>query len=291
MSKPSFPIEEVARYPAPGNVAPGGFAFSPDDSVLLFLYSQEHTLRRQLFALDMKSGEQRLFLEPAGGTTEDNVSPEQALRRERQRQLTTGITQFEWSLAGSVLVPFPDGLYVTDAPDQPLRKLLDTVGDPALDPAFSPDGKWVSYVQDDELHIIPAQRGQPQQLTHGARQAGKTHGLAEFVAPEEMGRSHGYWWSPDSRWIAFEELDETHIPVYRIAHQGKDLTGAQAEEEHRYPFAGQPNAKTRLGVVPVAGGEPVWMDLGKFEYLARVNWLPEGTLTAQLEDRAQTRLN
>ena len=292
MLKPSFPIEEIAKYPAPGNVAPGAFAFSADDSLLTFLYSLEHTLSRQLFVLDVKSGEQRRLLETTGGTTEENVSLAEALRRERQRQLTTGVTQYEWSGHGKrMLVPFPDGLYVKDGPELPMRKLLDTANRPALDPGLSPDGKWVSYVQDDELYVIGIDGGQPRQLTHGARQSGKTHGLAEFVAQEEMGRSHGYWWSPDSRWLAFEEADETEMPVYRIVHQGQDVTGPDAQEDHRYPFAGQPNAKVRLGVVPVTGGEPVWMDLGRFEYMARVAWMPDGSLTAQLEDRSQSRLN
>ena len=292
MLKPSFPIEEIAKYPAPGNVAPGAFAFSADDSLLTFLYSPEHTLSRQLFVLDVKSGEQRRLLETTGGTTEENVSLAEALRRERQRQLTTGVTQYEWSGHGKrMLVPFPDGLYVKDGPELPMRKLLDAANRPVLDPGLSPDGKWVSYVQDVELYIIGIDGGQPRQLTQGARQAGKTHGLAEFVAQEEMGRSHGYWWSPDSRWLAFEEADETEMPVYRIVHQGKDVTGPDAQEDHRYPFAGQPNAKVRLGVVPVTGGEPVWMDLGRFEYLARVAWMPDGSLTAQLEDRSQSRLN
>lgn len=292
MPKPSFPIEEIAKYPSPGNVAPGAFAFSPDDSLLTFLYSSEHTLTRQLFVLDVKSGEQRPLLEPTGGTTEANVSLAEALRRERQRQLTTGVTQYEWSEHGNrILIPFPDGLYVKDGLEGAPRKLLDTAGAPVLDPCFSPDGKWVSYVQDDELHVVPAAGGPSRQLTSGAREAGKTHGLAEYVAQEEMGRYHGYWWSPDSHWIAFEEVDETHIPVYRIVHQGKDVTGPAAQEDHRYPFAGQANAKVRLGVVPVSGGDPAWMDLGKLEYLARVAWLPDGQLTAQVEDRNQTRLN
>jgi dipeptidyl-peptidase-4 len=106
-----------------------------------------------------------------------------------------------------------------------------------------------------------------------------------------MGRAHGFWWSPDSRTLAFAEADETHIPIYRIVHQGERTVGAETQEEHHYPFAGMPNAKVRLGVVSIDGGEPVWMDLGDAEYLARVNWLPDGTLTAQLQNRAQTILD
>jgi dipeptidyl-peptidase 4 len=292
MPKTTFPIEDAAKYPSPGFTAPGAFAFSPDDTILTFLFSPERSLSRHLFALDLRTGERRLFFESGKGTTEENVSPAEALRRERQRQLTTGVTQYEWASRGKrVLVPLPDGLYIQEGPDAPLCKILDTGDEPALDPQFSPNGEWISYVQEAELYVIPAQGGEPRQLTFGARGTGKSNGLAEFVAQEEMGRFHGYWWSTDSRMLAFEEVDETHIPVYRIVHQGKDVVGMQAQEDHRYPFAGQPNARVRLGVLPVEGGEPTWMQMKDFEYLVRVNWMPDGRLVAQLENRQQTRLN
>src|SRR5207237_10905124 len=103
-----------------------------------------------------------------------------------------------------------------------------------------------------------AEDSEPRQLNSSARGTSASHGLAEYVAQEEMDRRAGFWWSNDSAWLAFEEADETHIPVYRIVHQGKAATGAHAQEDHRYPFAGAPNARVRLGVVPAKGGEPVW---------------------------------
>ena len=292
MNKTSFHIEEVAKYPSPGNVAPGAFAFSPDDLLLNFLYSPDHTLSRQLFALKLKTGEKQLFFTANKETTEENVSLAEALRRERQRQMETGVTHYEWPRKGNrILVSFPDGLYVQDGLNAPLRKILEVHDEPVLDPRFSPDGKWVSYVQDAELYIVSSEGGEPRQLTHGARGTGKTNGLAEYVAQEEMERFHGYWWSPDSKRLAFEQVDETHIPVYRIVHQGKEIVGDDAQEDHRYPFAGRSNAKVKLGVVSLDGSEPVWMSLGDFEYLARVRWMPNGSLTAQLLDRDQARLD
>lgn len=81
-----------------------------------------------------------------------------------------------------------------------------------------------------------------------------------------MHRFTGFWWSSDSKAIAFEEVDESHIPEYRIMHQGREEV---SWEDHRYPFAGAANPKVRLGVVRLDAGattaeEPhvVWMDLG-----------------------------
>jgi len=285
--------EDVATYPLPGMAIPGDFAFSPDDRLITYLYSPDESLTRQLYAFDPESGEERLLVAPpGGGTTEERVSLEEALRRERQRQRGLGVTRYAWARdANRLLVPLQGALYVQDGDGAALREIVASGPHPALDPRLSPDGAWVAYVRDAELYLVSADGGEPRQLTDGARGTGKTHGLAEYIAQEEMDRSHGFWWSPDSRWIAFTEVDETHIPIYRIMHQGKDATGEGAQEDHRYPFAGMPNATVRLGVVPIEGGVPVWMDLGDAEYLARVTWFPDGTLTAQIENREQTMLD
>ncbi|MDD5370759.1 MAG: S9 family peptidase [Anaerolineaceae bacterium] len=304
----SFPIEEVATLPLPGTAVPGGLpprsassqnlAFTPDDQLITYLYSPQGTLQQQLYVFDPATGAERLLAAPPeGGTTEENVSPEEALRRERMRLLSQGIPQFYWApQANRMLIPMQGDIYVIDGVDSPMRKVVDAQGKPALDPQFSPDGDWIAYIQDGEVYVAsarPGEKGQAHQVTHGAREAGKTNGLADFLAQEEMDRKHGFWWSPDSLFLAFEEVDESHIPVYRITHPGKDVTGPEAQEDHHYPFAGMDNPRIRLGVISREGGDPVWMDLRDADeerYLCRVDWLPDGRLTAQLENREQTRL-
>ena len=296
--------------PVPGMAIPNTFAFSPDDALLTYLHSSEGTLTQQLYACDLETGATRQLVTPPGaGDQEQTLSLEEKLRRERARSLAVGVTRYALAAKGfRVLVPLKGGIYVQDDDDAdgesgetPLRCLVPGDGAPVLDPQFSPDGSAVAYVQDAELYVVSADGGAPVQVTEGARGTRRTHGLAEYIAQEEMGRSHGFWWSPDGRRLAFAEVDETHIPVYRIVHQGQDRVGEGAQEDHRYPFAGQANAKVRLGVVSVDGGtrsgdrsqrEPVWMDLGSDDdiYLARVQWQPDGRLIAQVENREQTEL-
>jgi len=288
--------EDVATYPLPGTAIPTSFEFSPDDALITYLRSAGGTLHQQLYAFDPATGIHRQWIVPPDdGDQEETLSLEARLRRERSRSLALGVTRYAWNgPTGRLLLPLGDAVYVQDGPDCPLRRLAG--GDaPILDPRFSPDGRFVAYVQDAELYVVPSSGGAPQQLTHGARGTGRTHGLAEYIAQEEMGRSSGFWWSPDSRWLAFIEVDETHIPVYRIVHQGQDGVGEGAQEDHHYPFAGQANAVVRLGVVPATGGAPLWLDLAGAEYLARVSWFPgdaahDATLVAQLENRDQTEL-
>lgn len=294
-AQPSFPIEAIAVFPAPGMAMPNSFAFTNDDRLLLYLMGDKDQ-PQQLFALDVQTGVQRVLIAPpGGGTKEANLSPEEELRRQRERMLAVGITHFALARQGErILLPMQGNILVHDGPDAPLRTVVDTAGQPpALNAAFAPDGSQIAYVQDAEILVIAAEGGVPRQITQGARGTGKTHGLAEYIAQEELARSEGFWWSRDGQHIAFAEVDETGIPEYRIMHQGKEYTGPSAQEDHRYPFAGEANAVVKLAVVPAQGGAPVWMDLAYDEeiYLARVFWWPDGALGAQILNRTQTMLD
>ena len=315
----TIPIEEIAKFPPPGMSTPVSFSFSSDDSLLTYLYGEDGSPVRKLYALDTQTGESRVIQAATEPESEDLTIEEQLLRQ-RQRQLGQGIVRYSWAdSADAILIPAQSGVYVKDGAEAPARRVVSAEAGPTLDPQLSPDGTQVAYVTDAEVYVALVSGGDPRKLTHGARGTGKTNGLAEYIAQEEMHRLHGFWWSRDGSQIAFEEVDETHIPVYRIVHQGKDDTGASAQEDHRYPFAGEPNAKVRLGVVSVPspspqsspvegeeaapsplagegwdeGEEPVWMDLGDDDdiYLARVDWMPDGSLCVQLQNREQTQLD
>ncbi|MCH9687359.1 MAG: DPP IV N-terminal domain-containing protein, partial [Deltaproteobacteria bacterium] len=295
----SLAIDEVAKYPLPGTSTPGSFRFSSDGRWLTYLDSPDRSLSRQLYveAVDGSQPRSVMFTPPEGGATEANLSPEEKLQRERRRERALGVTRYAWAKdATRVLVPLRGDLWVQDGPGSEPRKVVDTDGRPALDPVLSRDGEHLAWVRDDEVYTVPATGGTPVQLTEGARGTGKTHGLAEYIAQEEMGRHRGFWWSRDATQLAYTEVDETHIPIYRITHQGRE--DPASHEDHGYPFAGEANAKVRLGVVARTGGPTVWMDLGLDGldvgddlYLARVHWLADGTLAAEIENREQTRLD
>lgn len=292
----NIPIEATAVFPVPGMAIPNTLTFSADGSHVYYLASTAQNPVQQLYAFNIETGDTRLLVTPpGGGTTEDKLSPEEELRRQRERMLAVGITHYTCAeTSDRLLIPIMGDLYVQDAPESPLRKVVDNAGKPpALNPTFSPDAEFIAYVQDTEVYVVPSSGGEPRQITSGARGTGKTNGLAEYIAQEEMGRAEGFWWSPEGTEIAYTEVDETHIPDYRIMHQGKDTTGNGAQEDHRYPFAGAENAYVRLAVTARdGGGEPVWMnlDFGEEVYLARVFWWAEGVLGAQVLNRPQNAL-
>ncbi|KAK6155582.1 hypothetical protein DH2020_009830 [Rehmannia glutinosa] len=297
-----FPVEDIVQYPLPGYGVPNAISFSPDDSLIAYLFSPDQTLNRKLFVFDPKSGKHDLFYSPPdGGLDENNLSAEEKLRRERLRERGLGVTRYEWVKTSPkrkrVMVPLPTGIYIQDNAVKPELKLPSVSCSPIIDPHISPDGTMLAYVKDDELHVLNFLYNMSKQLTQGADENDITHGLAEFIAQEEMDRKNGYWWSLDSKLIAFTEVDSSEVPLFRIMHQGKSSVGPDAQEDHAYPFAGGSNVKVRLGVISVTGGPVTWMDLlcgeGEHtdgEYLARVNWMHGNILTAQVLNRTHSKL-
>jgi len=310
-------FEQIAKLPRPGGSSIGKPTFLPDGSQVLYLRSSEYgSLSRQLYATDVSTGKTvNLACTPPGTGEEENLSLEEKLRRERARIMNTGVTDFtvagKKGSKGRILVPMGGALFIREdiAPDAPMRKLFDPQAPPLgsgpiLDPSICKDGFLVGFVYKDELHVVPADGSEPPRaLTAGARGTGKTHGLADYLAQEELDRFEGYWMAPDGRQVAYEQVEETHIPEFRIMHSGNDSVGDGAQEDHRYPFAGQPNPKVKLFVVSTdkaaAGANdgvptPQEFDLtgpfgGDF-YLARVQWLPDGALAVQVMNREQTEL-
>src|SRR5205085_10955604 len=97
--------------------------------------------------------------------------------------------------------------------------------------------------------------GAETRLTTGGSEQ-RTHGLAEFVAQEEMGRFSGHWWSPDSRFLAYEEADAAGVEVWYV---GDPAHPEQPPLAVPYPRPGKANVKVRLGVLPAAGGPTTWV--------------------------------
>ncbi|TDH65290.1 hypothetical protein CCR75_002047 [Bremia lactucae] len=319
-------LEDVAKMPAPGLCMPVNITFSPDSRIVAFLHApgSQSGLSRQLYALDVGSRLVYLLAAPPNqGNTEGNLSLEEKLRRERQRQMGVGITSYAWNpstLSQHLLYSIQGDIYLQEQPGAEIKLLFDKkstgAAGSAIDPQFSPDGRWVAFVQDKELYVIPTyvvEGGQkPEQVTQGAREIdGKTNGLACFLTQEELSRFRGFWWSPDSAHLAFEEVDESHIPKFRIMHSGSaEPTGDAAQEDHRYSFAGAANPTRRLGVIYLGHTEhdirslqhnaqnrgiptPIWMDFSDQEpdfYISRVYWLPDQTLGVQKLNRLQTEI-
>lgn len=81
-------VTQVARYPLPGGNAAAGATFSPDGRWVAYLWSPDHSLRRSLYVVEVETAVVRELLGAGGpgGVTEEGLSLEERLRRERQRE-------------------------------------------------------------------------------------------------------------------------------------------------------------------------------------------------------------
>jgi len=262
--------------------------FTPDGRAVLFLRSEPRSLLLKLYEFDVASGQTRLLLAPEqllAGSTEV-LSPEEAARRERMRVSSRGFTSFELSPDGRrVLLSLSGKLYLFDRTDGAVRALATGEGT-LLDPKFSPDGRSVSYVLEADLHIFDLEKNSERRITVGGSDD-LSHGLAEFVAQEEMGRFTGYWWSPDSTQLAYEEADAREVETWQPADPSRP---GQPPHAQRYPRPGKANVKVRLGVKSATGAaDTVWIDWDRerYPYLATVRWDRGGPLTLLVQDRRQ----
>src|SRR5262245_45337210 len=263
---------------------------TPDGKHVLFLRSPAKSRKRSLFEFDVATGKTtalptRVALLKGGG---DNSTAEEKARRERMRVTAGGFADFHMDETGRFLIlPLSGKLFVLDRMTDKSRELKNSPGT-ILDPKWSRDGKMVGYVRDHDVYAYDLASDKEMTVTKGGTEV-KTSGLAEFVAQEEMGRFSGYWWSPDSRFIAFEEVDHTGVESWYVADPSRP---DQKPLQQFYPRPGRKNVSVRLGIVSVGGGDPVWVewDQKKYEYLASVRWDKAGPLTIQVQNRLQQEI-
>jgi dipeptidyl-peptidase-4 len=263
---------------------------TPDGKAVLFLRSEPRVAKLRLYEFDVAAGKTRELLTPEMVVkgAHESLSPEEKARRERMRVSVGGFTSFQLSPDGNlVLLSLSGKLYVFRRDTGAIRE-LNTGDGTILDPKFSPDGESVSYVGDHDLYVLNLTTQKAHAVTTGGT-AQVTHGLAEFVAQEEMDRYTGYWWSPDAKALAYEEADAHGVETWYVADPSQP---GQAPLTSFYPRPGKANVKVRLGVVPVKGGKTTWIDWDhkRFPYLAMVRWPKGGPLLVGVQTRDQTEL-
>ena len=256
------------------------------DGRLSFFFPSS-TEGRDLVVLDPATAERRIVVGTAV-LREAAPSPSEAGvdEREHTRRTRFGVPDYHWSPDGTRLLFTSTGkILVHEIATQTTTRLAPEKSG-ALDPKFSPDGKQIAFVYGHDLWVVPLSGGEGKQITFGGTDL-ILHGELDWVYPEELGVRTGYHWSPDSRHIAFLELDEALVPVYplvdEVSHQARvDL--------QRYPKPGDPNPRVRVGFVSVESGRTAWIDRAA-EYVARIQWVDERTAAVQLLNRGQDELD
>lgn len=221
------------------------------------------------------------------GTGEEHLSNEEKARRERTRTATKGVVDIDVSEDGStVLVPLAGKFFLIDRTTG-ARRVVDPQG-AAYDPHLSPDGKKIAFVRDRRLWVIGAD-GKAQAWTDPPE--GHEDGTADFAAQEELKRTRGYWWSPNSDAIVFQRTDTRGMDTIYVSDARNP---ERTPVPFKYPRAGRPNAKLALGIVELSkapGADETWLPWdAKYEYLVSVQWPKKAPITVLVIDRDQEEL-
>ncbi|RKY83385.1 S9 family peptidase, partial [candidate division KSB1 bacterium] len=101
------------------------------------------------------------------------------------------------------------------------------------------------------------------------------NGFPDWVYPEELGQYEAFWWSPDSKKIAFMQFDESPVRKYPIVH---DISPKPILEMQSYPKAGANNPIIRFFIVDVESRKITRIHTGieTNVYLFRGQWTPDG---------------
>ncbi|MFN3314472.1 MAG: DPP IV N-terminal domain-containing protein, partial [Hyphomonas sp.] len=284
--------ERLYASPSLSGTTPRGVKFSPDGTRVTYLKPRADDLARfDLWQFDVATGAETMLadsalLDPEGAELSEE---EKALRERRRIAGVRGIADYAWGTADSILIPAGGALFLVSLADgaAQVRQLTETESF-EYDAKVSPKGRYVSFIRDEALHVIELSTGTETRVSPPARPDDAVrYGVAEFVAQEEMDRFTGYWWSPDERYIAYTEVDESGvdiIPRFDIAADTVTVIN------QRYPRAGRPNARVALHVFDWQNGASRKIaSVGPDDYLARVNWA-HGSLWFQTVNRDQTEI-
>ena len=272
-------IERINSEPALSGTLPTRLAWHPDGKRLTFLRRKGES--SSLYALDVTKGSEVQLLD--GSTLK------------AQGDLPLPLANASWLPDGrTLLVPAQGDIFTVDVRTSQVRTLVQSPETEEYAEA-SPDGRFVAFVRKSDLYVVEVETAKVVRLTQNGSDT-LLNGKLDWVYEEELASrsGQGFVWSPDSRQIAYLQLDQSRVPTFPIV----DFLPVRNEVEwERYPKAGAPNAIVRLGVVGLdKDGSPGPERLLSFDpddvyVLPQLGWSADSRAVAfQHLNRAQDRL-
>jgi dipeptidyl-peptidase-4 len=217
-----------------------------------------------------------------------------------------GVTRDEASMASrsdnlifnpartATVVTIADDLYFYGFTSSKADRLTTAPGEEEI-VTFSPDGRMVAFVRNNNLHVVDVTAQRERAITTDGSPE-RLNGKLDWLYQEEIygrGNFRGYWWSPDSSRLAFLQLDERPVPEYTVVDH---IPYRPALEVTDYPKAGDPNPVVKLGVARIEGSRLSWVDLSSYSavelLIVNVGWSPDSQhVVHQVQNREQTWLD
>ncbi|NOR74595.1 MAG: prolyl oligopeptidase family serine peptidase [Draconibacterium sp.] len=147
---------------------------------------------------------------------------------------------------------------------------------------FSPDGTRIAYVRNNNIFLKNLKFGSTSQATLDGKKNEIINGIPDWVYEEEFGFNKAFWWSPDSKFIAFIRFDETEVPEFTMQMYAGEIPTSTAnklypgEVTFKYPKAGEKNSDVTVKVYEIRSKTAIKVDIGEKTniYIPRLKWTP-----------------
>jgi dipeptidyl-peptidase 4 len=279
---PARPLTVEAIFAKGGLVAqpPESMAWSPDGKHFTYIDGGE------LIDLDPGSGKPHVMVsrEKLASILSSNLTETDRDHRERY-----GMAPYFWAPDSAHLLFDSEGrLWAFDLHNGTGVQIAFTGMASGDDPKFSPNGEEISFIRDHGLAVVRMrEEGNPMNMVAPAPNSSTLNGEVDWVYEEELDTRSNYFWSPDSKNIAFLQTIETDVPQYPI----EDWLPVHARVDmQRYPQPGDNNPDVRIGVVSANGGRTNWIHLpiqSGQDYIPRFGWVDRKTLWIETLTRDQ----
>lgn len=264
-------VSAIFNDPALTPETPKGMAWAPDGTVLTYLNETG-----DLVAVDGGTAQTSVLVakEKIGSMHSSSASEQDKDHRSRY-----GEASYLWAPDSKHLLFDSNGaLFLYTLAQGVGVSVAETGTASGDDPKFSPDGGALTYVHNHDLYLRRLPYSQPSMRLTTTHDDTVLNGEVDWLYLEELDVRSNYFWSPDSKNIAYLQMNESAVPQYPIT----DWIPTHATVEmQRYPQPGDPNPGVRVGVVGAGSGHTSWMkvplDAGN-DYIPRFGWVNHRTV-------------
>jgi len=145
---------------------------------------------------------------------------------------------------------------------------------------FSPDGRSIAFVRDNNLFIKRLDFGTEIQVTTDGVRNSVINGATDWVYEEEFMETGAYDWSADSKFLAYVRFNEKDIPTYSFPLYGALVSKLKHQKYYpgqysfKYPSSGEPNSVVTVWTFNIQTRSARQMDLpvAEEDYIPRIHF-------------------
>lgn len=269
-------VDGMTPYVAPEStpMRPAGFTYLSDGQSYAML-SEDH---QKVVKYDIRTGNEMETLLDLASTRENTIA---------------SIEGFTVSPDGSKLLVWFDSkpiyrrsftaCYYTYELRTRLLRPLSSRFHAQQSPVFSPNGRMVAFVADNNIYIRKLDYQTEVEVTSDGEKNHIINGVPDWVYEEEFEHNCSMTWAPDDLNLCFLKFNETQVPTYNMMEFYGACDGNPAYElypgvwDYKYPVAGEPNSTVTLHSydVETRKTKDIVLPDKKIEYIPRIQYGPD----------------